>query len=156
MLTLGLILIGLWALAGSAHAYPKGCRLPCLNQKLADIRELHLGERLQAVEHRLTAQDQYISWLEERATRAEAKLAKLSPLQDCFGEVPVTRYGQELGPSGYLFQLERSGVPQTLATTALDVSYPNDPIGAWMLVNACNKEGLTPQSSLLKKASDGR
>jgi hypothetical protein len=95
-----------------------------------------------AAERRLQAQDTYIAWLEKRATKAEDRLAKVQAEMKCFGEIPLTRYGEALGPSGYLFKLERPEGPQTLATTALDMTYPNDPVGAWVLANACNKERL--------------
>lgn len=135
------------------------CGFGCLHRQIEAIRRqtlpvrvLHLEERLASDEKRLEAQDQYISWLEGRAAKAEDKLAKLSAFQKCFGEVPLSRYGEELGPSGYLFSLAGTGGPQTLATTALDVTYPDDPVGAWVFANACNKERLTPLSAMVQRA----
>jgi len=108
---------------------------------------------MRRLESRLDAQDQYIVWLEERAQRQEARTAdlasKLTAFQQCFGEVPLSRYGEELGPSGYLFRLE-GPESLTLATTALDVTYPDDPVGVWSFVNICNSDRVKPKSSLVR------
>lgn len=132
------------------------CGFGCLHRQIEAIRRqtlpvrvLRLEERLTADEKRLEAQDTYIGWLEDRTAKLEAKTAAFK----CFAEIPLTRYGQELGPSGYLFHLESSTGPQTLATTALDLSYPNSPVGTWALVDACNKERLTAQTSLARYAT---
>jgi hypothetical protein len=135
------------------------CGFGCLHRQIEAIRRqalpvrvLRLEERMASAERRLQAQDTYITSLEARAITAEDRLAKLSAFQQCFGEVPLSRYGQELGPSGYLFKLERPEGPQTLATTALDVTYPDDPVGAWVFANACNKERLRPISGSVLRA----
>lgn len=125
------------------------CGFGCLHRQIEAIRRqalptrvLRLEERLNADEKRLEAQSAYITSLEARAIAAEVALAKFAAFQQCFGEVPLSRYGQELGPSGYLFRLE-GHEPLTIATTALDVTYPEDPVGAWVFANACNKERLS-------------
>lgn len=147
-LLLGIVLLALFPTSVSAS-----CGFGCLHHQIEAIRRqalpvrvLHLEERLSADEKRLEDQGQYITWLEERATTAEDKLAKFAAFQQCFGEVPLSRYGQELGPSGYLFRLEGPEA-LTLATTALDVTYPGDPVGAWVFANACNKERLGSDTS---------
>jgi len=122
------------------------CRLRCLNQKFALIHKSHLNQRLEVVERRLEAQDQYISWLEERAQRVEERLASF---QRCFAQLPLTRYGEEFGPSGYVFELQGEEGPLVFPTTALDVSYLKDPVGAWFWVNGCNAARITDKSSLL-------
>jgi len=122
------------------------CRLRCLNQKFALLRASHLNERLEAVERRLSARDALIAQLEARTRREEEALANF---RSCFGEVPITRYGEDFGPSGYVFNLQRAEGPETFFTTALDASYPKDPVGVWLWVNSCNAERITPKSSLL-------
>jgi hypothetical protein len=111
---------------------------------------MRLEERLSVSEKKIEAQESRISALEGRAATTEAKA--LSAFK-CFAEIPLTRYGEETGPSGYLFNLNGPAGPQTLATTALDLSYPDDAVGAWIFVDACNKERLTSQSSLARYAA---
>lgn len=136
-------LVTLLALAGHSQAR---CGTTCLGLKLQALQRQLLPSRVRALESRLEEQDRYITWLEDRATRLEAKAAeqkaKLAALQGCMGEVPISRYGEEIGPSGYLFRLETPEETTLLATTALDVTYPNDPVGAWIFANTCNKEGI--------------
>ena len=142
-IALTLFLGMLLAFAGLGEA---GCRSRCLNEKFALIRKSHLNQRLEVVERRLEAQDRYIAWLEERAQKVEDRLASF---QRCFTQLPITRYGEDLGPSGYIFNLEGPEGLMTFPTTALDVSYAKDPVGAWLWVNPCDPTRITPQSSLL-------
>lgn len=118
------------------------CGTTCLGLKLQALQRRLLPQRVERLEAQVEEQDRYISWLEDRATRVESRLSAIQATMKCFGEVPLTRYGEEIGPSGYLFQLEQPGGPLTLATTALDLTYGADPVGAWFLVNACNKESV--------------
>jgi len=134
-------------LVGEATGYPH-CRLACLNHKITNIRALHLNERLEVAERRIETQDQYIAWLETRTERMETKAAGFSAALKCLGEIPLSRYGEETGPSGYLFSLEGKEGSHTLATTALDITYPNDPVGAWGIVNICDQAGVMPSASL--------
>lgn len=142
-LALGLFLGMLLIFAGRGET---SCRLRCLNQKVASLRASHLNERLEAVEQRLNARDRLVAQLQERALRDEEALASF---RSCFGELPITRYGEDFGPSGYVFNLQGAEGPETLFTTALDASYPRDPVGAWIWVNSCNSDRITPKSSLL-------
>lgn len=122
------------------------CGWKCIGREVKGLRHQYLPTRMRRLEARLEAQDSYISWLEERSAHLEARL---STLIGCLGEVPLSRYGEELGPSGYLFKFEALEGPLTLATTALDVSYPGDPVGVWALVNTCNSARIKPQSALV-------
>lgn len=125
----------------------------CLERQIRGLRHQQLPVRMRRLEDRLEQQDQFIVWLEERAVRQEARTAdlasKLSDFQKCFEQLPLTRYGEETGPSGYVFQLEGPEGPDTFPTTALDLSYPHDPVGAWAWVNPCNPDRVTPKSALL-------
>jgi hypothetical protein len=120
------------------------CGFGCLHRQIEAIRRQTLPQRVSRLEERLTAdeklltaQDQYIGWLEGWATKLEAQALKFLEFQQCFAEIPLTRYGEPTGPSGYLFHLD-GPEPRSIPTTALDLTYPNDPVGAWVLVDACN------------------
>lgn len=143
-------------LPGSAVAK---CRFACVAHKVTDLKALVVGQQaqLEEAEERLDQQAVAIEGLRGRVSALEGRNVQLttwaSGFQRCLGEVPISRYGQEQGPSGYVFQLQGSEGPFTLPTTALDVTYDPDPVGAWIWVNTCNRERVTPQASLLKGGS---
>ncbi len=128
------------------------CGLKCLNRQVNALRLQYLPLRMQRLEERIDAQSAYVSWLEARDAKLEAEVSGLLSFQHCTAEVPLSRYGEPTGPSGYVFRLEGKEGPAFLPTTALDLTYPNDPVGAWALVNACNQEGITPRSALVHQA----
>lgn len=137
------------------------CRFACVAHKVTDLRSLtlELSADLKEAENRLDQQAVAIEGLRGRVSATEGRNAQLATLafnfQRCLGEVPISRYGEEQGPSGYVFRFAGGESPLTLATTALDVTYDPDPVGAWIWINTCNRERLTPQTSLLKRDSDG-
>lgn len=130
------------------------CRLPCLAHKVTDLKflTLELRARLEEAEAKIAKQTAYATWLKERDDYLEARntqsAARLANFQACFGEVPISRYGEEQGPSGYVFQLQGNDGPLALPTTALDVTYDPDPVGAWIWVNTCNRERVSSASRL--------
>lgn len=144
------VLVGLivGALGWGASHGEASCGFGCLHRQIEAIRRQALPrrvsaleERLEADEARIEAQGAHIARLEAQAAHAETTASKLIAAFQCFGEIPLTRYGSELGPSGYLFHLEGPN-PLTIPTTALDISYPKDPVGAWVLANACDQRRL--------------
>lgn len=138
------------------------CRFACIAHKVTDLKALVVGQQaqLEEGEERLDQQAVAIEGLRGRVSALEGRNVQLatwaSSFQRCLGEVPISRYGEEQGPSGYLFQLEGEAQPFTLPTTALDVTYDPDPVGAWIWVNTCNRERVTPSTSLLKGNSDAK
>lgn len=58
----------------------------------------------------------------------------------CIGEVPVTEYGDPAGSFGYSYF---DGMT-SFDTTALDITAPGDPVGAWSVIDSCN---TTPTAS---------
>jgi outer membrane murein-binding lipoprotein Lpp len=65
----------------------------------------------------------------------EATLTKLTSAFSCFGEYPVTDYGDSDGTFGYVYY-DGSGVD--FDTTALDVTSSGNTVGAWTLFDQCN------------------
>ena len=152
LFVLGALLLAL--LPASAVAK---CRFACVAHKVTDLKALtlELGAELREAEERLDQQATAIEGLRGRVSALEGRNVQLatwaSSFQRCLGEVPVSRYGQEQGPSGYLFQLQGDAQPLTLPTTALDVTYDPDPVGAWIWANTCNRERVTPVSALVHR-----
>jgi hypothetical protein len=133
------------------------CRFACVAHKVTDLKRLTLAlqAELEEAQGRLNQQASAIEALRGRVSALEGRDTQLttwaSGFQRCLGEVPVSRYGQEQGPSGYAFQLQGKEGLTTLFTTALDVTYNPDPVGAWIYVNACNRERVTPVSALVRQ-----
>jgi hypothetical protein len=57
-------------------------------------------------------------------------------LLNCIVEVPFTAYGDPNGSFGYAYN--KNGT--TKYTTALDVTFSGDSVGAWMLADSCNSK----------------
>jgi hypothetical protein len=132
-------------LAGSSEGR---CGVNCLRNQVNALRLQYLPLRMKRLEARVEAQSAYVSWLQARSSRLEARLSELT---GCLGEVPLARYGEEQGPSGYLFRLESPEEAQIFPTTALDISYPDDPVGFWAFANTYNPDRVTPISSQVRQ-----
>lgn len=136
------------------------CRFACVAHKVTDLRylTLELQAELGEARERLNQQATAIEGLRSRVSALEGRNAQLATwafnFERCLGEVPISRYGEEQGPSGYLFRLEGPEGLFSLPTTALDVTYDPDPVGAWIWANTCNRERVTPSTSLLKGDSN--
>lgn len=136
------------------------CRFAYVAHKVTDLKALTLGlqTQLEEDEERIERQGALISALRERGMALEATGASLTAasqrfnaLLGCLGEIPLTRYGQPEGPSGYIFKVSNSVEEFSFPTTALDISYDNSPVGAWTYVDTCNRSRVTARSSLLKE-----
>lgn len=136
------------------------CRFACLSHKVTDLKALsfELRERIEDDEERISQLVGFTVFYRTRSNSLEAANAQLATrldnFQRCLGEVPVSRYGEEQGPAGYVFQYQGPLGLGSLPTTALDVTYGRDPVGAWIWANTCNRERITPQTSLLKGGRD--
>lgn len=137
-----------------SHAAPR-CRFACVAHKVTDLKALTLGlqAELEEANERLAQQALAIEGLRGHLSAVEGRNVQLATwafnFQRCLGEIPISRYGEEQGPAGYVFQYQGPLGLGSLPTTALDVTYDPDPVGAWIWVNACNKDRVTPQASLV-------
>lgn len=61
----------------------------------------------------------------------------LGILLNCIAEVPFTSYGDPKGTFGYSYS--KDGTAKTY-TTALDLTFSGDTVGAWMLADSCNSK----------------
>src|SRR3954454_1999208 len=127
----GALLVLMLAFAGSAEAK---CGIGCLNHKVKK-----LTASLKKAEEAITAQSQTIVQQGQALTAAngaEAQTAKeVKALYTCFGEVPLSQYGEPDKKIGYLFETEPATVEPT---TALDVAFEGEPVGAWFIADLCN------------------
>lgn len=137
------LLVLVLAFAGSADAR---CGVGCLNHKVKK-----LTTSLKQAEQAITAQNEVISQQSQAITAANAGQAKtakeMHSLVDCLAEVPLTQYGQPDGPLGYVVKYEDEGIEKDGVTTALDVTYSGDGVGAWALIDSCNTTDAVSASS---------
>jgi uncharacterized coiled-coil protein SlyX len=144
------------------------CNVSCLNRK---VRALASG--LAKAEKTIAAQSQTIAQLNQKVTEqgqttatqgsaigVQAQgLRQVNAKLACLVEVPLTQYGQPEGPLGYLFQFENEAEElETLPTTALDATYPEDFVSGWALFDGCNsaETATTASSSAVAPAADLR
>lgn len=152
----GLTVVALLLAFFPASAVAK-CHFACVAHKVTDLKalSLELQDQLGEAENRLNEQALAIEGLRGRVSALEGRNVQLatwaSGFQRCLGEVPISRYGEEQGPAGYVFQYQGPLGLGSLPTTALDVTYDPDPVGAWIWVNVCNKERVTLSTSLVSR-----
>jgi hypothetical protein len=97
-----------------------------------------LSGKVAAQEQKVTSQSQAISSQGGAINSQGQAIGKVNSTLSCLFEAPLTQYGEPEGPAGYLFEFENEGTPETLPTTALDVTYPEDFVSGWALFDGCN------------------
>ena len=153
LIVLALLFLAMMGFAGHSEA---DCRIRCLNRQVNALHLQYLPRRVARLEERLSAIESRNAALEARVAKLEGVDSGLTKFLRCTAEVPLSRYGEPTGPSGYLFELHRPDGISLLPTTALDLTYPNDPVDTWALVNSCNSDRVTPKSSLVRPGPEPR
>lgn len=97
-----------------------------------------LSNKVAAQEQKVASQGQAISSQGGVINSQGQAIGKVNTTLGCLFEAPLTEYGEPEGPAGYLFEFENEGTPETIPTTALDVTYPEDFVGGWALFDGCN------------------
>jgi hypothetical protein len=97
-----------------------------------------LSSKVTAQEQKIASQGQAISSQGGVINSQGQAIGKVNSTLGCLFEAPLTEYGEPEGPFGYLFEFEEEGVLETIPTTALDVTYPQDFVGGWALFDGCN------------------
>lgn len=97
-----------------------------------------LSSKVAAQEQKVNSQGQAISSQGGAINSQGQAIGKVNTALGCLFEVPLTEYGEPEGPAGYLFEFEKEGTPETIPTTALDVTYPEDFVSGWALFDSCN------------------
>ena len=98
-----------------------------------------LSSKVAAQEQKVTSQGQAISSQGGVINSQGQAIGKVRSTFECLFEAPLTEYGEPEGPFGYLFEFEKEGTPETIPTTALDVTYLGDSVNlGWALFDGCN------------------
>jgi uncharacterized coiled-coil protein SlyX len=145
------------------------CSLTCLNHR---VRQLSSGlikaeKTIAALSKTVTQQGQTIAAQNQTIAGQGAALAGLTQaakfvksLEACLREVPISEFGEIGGPFGYLFQFENEAEElETEPTTALDVPFEGEFVGAWFLIDRCNTAetaSVNAASAIAPRATDPR
>lgn len=145
LVALAAVLVLSLVFSGGAQAR---CSLTCLNHRVKQLSSglIKAEKTIAALSKTVTQQGQAIAAQNQAIAGQGAAIAALTQaakfvksLQTCLFEVPITEYGDPQEEVGYLFQLfNESHTLETLPTTALDVPFEGEPVGAWFLIDGCN------------------
>ncbi len=143
-------------LAFSAGAEAK-CNLTCLNHRVNS-----LSTALTKAQKKIATQGKTIADLSQKVSAQGQTVSgqgsainKVNSALDCLFEAPLTEYGEPEGPFGYIFQYEDEEELQTIPTTALDVTYPEDFVSGWALFDGCNTSEIASAASRRAVAPSG-
>jgi uncharacterized coiled-coil protein SlyX len=142
---LGAALVLSLAMSGGAQAK---CTVACLNHKVRQLSSaliktektvVSLSKTVAQQGQQISAQNQTINQQSQAINGLSPIKQKVDALYECLFEVPISEYGEPSEEIGYLFQFEKEpGLFETTPTTALDVPFEGEPVGAWFLIDGCN------------------
>lgn len=119
------------------------CSLTCLNHRVKQLSSglIRAQRTISSLKRTVSQQGQTIAAQQQAISGLGETGKKVDALYECLFEVPVTQFGEPGSPFGYLFQFENEAEElETEPTSALDVPYEGEPIGAWFLIDGCNFE----------------
>lgn len=106
-----------------------------------------LSGKVATQEQKVNGQSQAISSQGGAINAQSQAIGKVNTTLGCLFEAPLTQYGEPEGPLGYIFQFENEAEDlETIPTTGLDVTYPEDFVSGWALFDGCNA-AETPSAS---------
>jgi len=143
--------------SGSAQAK---CSVTCLNHRIGQLSNglIRAEKKISSLSRTVSQQEQTIAQQQQTIAGLGETGKKVDALYECLFEVPETQFGEPESPFGYLFQFENEETEEleTQPTSALDVPYEGEPVGAWFLIDGCNPTktaGATAAKALAPAAS---
>jgi hypothetical protein len=135
LLLLTAILVLSLSLSASAQAK---CSVTCLNHKLNQLSSglIRAQRTISSLKRTVSQQGQTIAAQQQAISSLGETGKKVDTLYECLFEVPITEYGVPEEEEGYLYK----NATETFATTALDVPFEGEFVGAWFLIDGCNFE----------------
>jgi hypothetical protein len=135
------------------------CSVTCLNHR---VRQLSSGliraqRTISSLKRTVSQQGETIAAQQQAISGLGETGKKVDTLYACLFEVPITEYGVPEEEEGYLYE----NATETFPTTALDVPFEGEPVGAWFLIDGCNPEetagiGTAEATRALAPATDLR
>jgi hypothetical protein len=111
------------------------CSVSCLNHRVMQLSNglTRAQTAIASLKRTVSQQGQKIA-AQEQALAALGEFGKkVDALYTCLFEVPISEYGAP-EEEGYLYE----NATETFKTTALDVPFPGEFVGAWFLIDGCN------------------
>jgi uncharacterized coiled-coil protein SlyX len=142
LVALAAVLILTMSLGFATGAQAK-CSVTCLNNRVKQLANglikaektiASLSKTVSQQAQTIASQGQTISQQNQAIGGFGQTREKVDALYECLFEVPITEYGNPEEEEGYLYKTET----ETLPTTALDVPFEGEPVGAWFLIDGCN------------------
>jgi uncharacterized coiled-coil protein SlyX len=121
---------------GFATGAQARCSATCLNHKVKQLASalIKTEKTVASLSKTVVQQGQTIAQQSQTISGLSQVDKKVSTLFECLFEVPITEFGRPEVEEGYLYKTET----ETLPTTALDVPFKGEPVGAWFLIDGCN------------------
>jgi len=114
------------------------CSVTCLNHRVKQLSSglIRAQRTISSLKRTVSQQGQTISAQQQAIGGLSETGKKVDTLYECLFEVPITEYGVPEEEEGYLYE----NATETFPTTALDVPFEGEFVGAWFLIDGCNFE----------------
>jgi hypothetical protein len=112
------------------------CGSACLNHR---VKQLSTGlikaeRKIASLTQTVSQQGQTIAGQQQAIAGLGQIGKKVDTLFECLFEVPLSQFGEPEEEEGYLYE----NATETFPTTALDVPFEGESVGAWFLIDGCN------------------
>lgn len=135
------------------------CSVTCLNHRVRQLGNglIRAQRTISSLKQTVGQQGQTIAAQQQALGGLSETGKKVDTLYECLFEVPITEYGVPEEEEGYLYET----LTETFPTTALDVPFEGEFVGAWFLIDGCNFEetavvGTAKATRALAPATDLR
>lgn len=114
------------------------CSVTCLNHRVKQLSSglIRAQRTISSLKRTVSQQGQTIAAQQQAIGSLGETGKKVDTLYECLFEIPITEYGVPEEEEGYLYE----AATETFPTTALDVPFEGEPVGAWFLIDGCNPE----------------
>ena len=112
------------------------CGATCLNHRVKQLSSglIRAERKIASLTQTVSQQGQTIATQQQTISGLGQVGKKVDALYECLFEVPLSEYGEPEEGEGYLYE----NSTETFQTTALDVPFEGESVGAWFLIDGCN------------------
>ncbi len=112
------------------------CGSACLNHRVKQLSSglIRAERKIASLSQTVSQQGQTIATQQQAIAGLGQIGKKVDTLFECLFEVPLSQFGEPEEEEGYLYE----NATETFPTTALDVPFEGEFVGAWFLIDGCN------------------
>jgi hypothetical protein len=112
------------------------CGSACLNHRVKQLSSglIRAERKIASLTQTVSQQGQTIATQQQAIDGLGPVGKKVDALYKCLFELPISEYGDPEEGEGYLYE----NSTETFQTTALDVPFEGEFVGAWFLIDECN------------------